>query len=120
MKLRQLAIKNFRNLADVLVPIGDTTVLVGENNSGKTSLLEMLQIVLPRSLAAARTIPFDEYDYHMSKPGDSPQRSDGIIIEMWFREDASNEWPDSLVQYLTDIIQTDPVKDLDSIGLRLS
>jgi putative ATP-dependent endonuclease of OLD family len=120
MKLRQLAIKNFRNLADVVVPIGDTTVLVGENNSGKTSLLEMLQIVLPRSLAAARTIPFDEYDYYMSKAGDSPQTSEGITIEMWFHEDAPNEWPDSLIQDLTDIIQTDPVKDRDSIGLRLA
>ena len=35
-------------------------------------------------------------------------------------EDAPDEWPDSLLQALNDIIQTDPVQDLDSIGLRLS
>ena len=31
-----------------------------------------------------------------------------------------DEWPVSLIQALTDIIQTDPLKDMDSIGLRLS
>jgi len=35
MNLREVRIKNFRNLVDVSIPIDDTTVLVGENNSGK-------------------------------------------------------------------------------------
>src|SRR5262245_47655505 len=56
----------------------------------------------------------------MSKVGDSPQTSQGIVIELWFREDSPDEWPDSLVQALNDIIQTDPVQDLDAIGLRMS
>ncbi|MDZ7362729.1 MAG: AAA family ATPase [candidate division KSB1 bacterium] len=119
MKLREIIVKNFRCLADAVIPIHDTTVLVGENNSGKTALLDALKIALPRS-QQGRGTPFDEYDYYMSKVGDSPQTSDGIVIELWFREDKSDEWPSSLVQALTDIIQTDPVKDLDSIGLRLS
>jgi putative ATP-dependent endonuclease of OLD family len=119
MKLREIRVKNFRNLVDVTIPMGDTTVLIGENNSGKTALLDALRIALPRSVAARGT-PFDEYDYHMSKPGDSPQTSDGIVIELWFREDVADEWPVALVQALTDIIQTDPLKDMDSIGLRLS
>lgn len=119
MKLREIIIKNFRCLVDVVVPITDTTVLVGENNSGKTALLEALKAALPRS-TAGRGTPFDEYDYHMVKASDSPQTSKGIVIELWFREDVSDEWPASLVQALNDIIQTDPVMDLDSIGLRLS
>jgi len=119
VKIREITVKNFRNLVDVTIPIGDTTVLVGENNSGKTALLDALKIGLSRSMTGRGT-PFDEYDYHMVKASDSPQTSEGIVIELWFREDGSDEWPDSLVQSLTDIIQTDPVKDLDSIGLRLS
>jgi putative ATP-dependent endonuclease of OLD family len=119
MKLREIIVKNFRNLVNVNVPIGDTTVLVGENNSGKTALLDALKIVLPRS-AVGRGSPFDEYDYHMSKISDSPHSCDGIVIELWFREDSSDEWPDTLIQSLTDIIQTDPARDIDSIGLRLS
>lgn len=118
MKLREITVKNFRCLADVTVPVADATVLVGENNSGKTALLEALRIALPRS-AAGRESPFNEYDYHMVKADDSPQSGGGIVVELWFREDAPNEWPDSLVQALTDIIQTDPIMDLDSIGLRL-
>jgi len=119
MKLREIIIKNFRCLVDVAIPITDTTVLVGENNSGKTALLEALRIALPRSVAGRGT-PFDEYDYHMVKATDSPQTSEGIVIELWFREDSPGEWSDSLVQDLDDIISTDPVMDLDSIGLRLS
>jgi putative ATP-dependent endonuclease of the OLD family len=119
MKLREITVKNFRCLADVTIPVADTTVLVGENNSGKTALLEALKLALPRS-AAGRRDPFDEYDYYMVKSTDSPQSSDGIVVDLWFREDRSDDWPDSLIQALTDIIQTDPDMDLDSIGLRLS
>jgi putative ATP-dependent endonuclease of the OLD family len=119
MKLREIKIQNFRCLADVTIPIGDTTVLVGANNSGKTALLDALRIALTGN-RANRGTPFDEYDYHMSKVGDSPQTCQGIVVELWFREDTPDEWPDSLVQALNDIIQTDPVQDLDSIGLRIS
>lgn len=119
MKLREVKIKNFRCLVDVTIPIGDATVLVGENNTGKTALLDALRIILTRG-STGRGIPFDEYDYHMTKKADSPQTSEGIIIELWFREDAPDEWPDSLIQAISDIIQTDPIRDLDAIGLRLS
>jgi len=119
MKLREIGIKNFRSLVDVYFPISDTTVLVGENNSGKTALLDALKAALPSNVAW-RMKTFDEYDYHMDKDSDSPQTSEGIIINLWFREDESGEWPDSLVQSLHYIIQTDPIMDLDSIGLRLS
>ncbi len=119
MRLREISIKNFRCLQDVVIPIDDTSVLVGENNSGKTALLDALKILLPRN-QAGRGKPFDEYDYYMSKVGDSPQTSDGIVIELWFREDKSDEWPEDLGNSLNEIIQTDPINDLDSIGLRAS
>lgn len=119
MKLREIRVQNFRCLADVAIPIGDTTVLVGANNAGKTALLDALRIVLTGN-RGNRGTPFDEYDYHMSKVGDSPQTSQGIVIELWFREDTPDEWPDSLVQALNEIIQTDPVQELDAIRLRIS
>ncbi len=119
MQLREIIVKNFRCLVDVVIPMSDTTVFAGENNSGKTALLEALRIVLPQR-AVGRETPFNEYDYHMVKASDSPQTSEGIVIELWFREDISDEWPKSLIQALSDIIQTDPVMDLNSIGIRLS
>lgn len=119
MKLREIIVKNFRCLVDVSIPISDSTVLIGENNSGKTALLDTLRIALSWS-GTSRSTLFNEYDYHMVKNSDSPQTSRGIVIELWFREDSTDEWPDSLSQALTEIIQTDPVMDRDSIGLRLS
>lgn len=119
MKLREIAIKNFRCFKDVRMSVSDTCVLIGENNSGKTALLDALRIILTRA-SFGKNVIFDEYDYHMSKSGDSPLSSDGIEIELWFREDKSDEWPEPLSQALQDIIQTDPIKDIDSIGIRLS
>lgn len=119
MKLREVTIKNFRCLADVSVPIDDTTILVGENNSGKSAFIDALRIVFARTTAARGTV-FDEYDYHMRKPEDTPQTCEPIVVELWFQEDKSDEWPDTLVQALSEVIQTDPITDLDSIGLRLS
>ena len=119
MKLREIKVKNFRNLVDISMPIGDTTILVGENNSGKTSFIDALKIALPYNINT-RKPPFDEYDYHMSKPEDRPETSPGIVIELWFREDTPNEWPDTLLQDLSEIIQTDGYERTNSIGLRLS
>jgi putative ATP-dependent endonuclease of OLD family len=81
MKLREVKIKNFRNLVDISVPVDDTTVLVGENNSGKTAFLDALRIALTRS-SSSKVSLFDEYDYHMATIGDSPQTSEGIAIEL--------------------------------------
>lgn len=119
MKLREIKLQNFRNLVDISIPIGDTTILVGENNAGKTALLDALKIALSYN-TTSRKSPFDEYDYHMSMADDTPQTSEGIVIELWFREDAPDEWPDTLIQDLNEIVQTDGVQDLDSIGFRLS
>ena len=119
MKLREIKVKNFRNLVDISMPIGDTTILVGENNSGKTALMDALKIALPYYIPSRKS-QFDEYDYHMSMPDHRPQTSEGIIIELWFREDTPDEWPDALIQDLNEIVQTDGVQELNSIGLRLS
>ena len=118
MKLRKVIIKNFRCLVDISVPIRDTTVIIGENNSGKTALLDALGIVLRRSIIGKGT-PFNEYDYYMAEDCDTPQKSGGILIELWFHEDNTDEWSDSLTLDLNNVIQTDPILDLDYIGLRL-
>ncbi len=120
MKLRHVTINNFRCLEDISIPISDNTVLVGENNSGKTAFLDALRIALPWRASSGKAMPFDEYDFHAAKPGDSPQSSEGITVVLWFSEDQPDEWPETLVQALNDIIQTDPVNDVDSIGIRLT
>ena len=47
MKITQISIKNFRLLEDVELCLEDgATVIVGRNNSGKTSLTELFQRLL--------------------------------------------------------------------------
>jgi putative ATP-dependent endonuclease of the OLD family len=50
---------NFRALRDVRIPFGQTTVLVGPNNAGKTSILEGLERALG---VGRRAYAFDEDD----------------------------------------------------------
>ena len=65
MLLRRVEITNFRALAKVTVDLDDTTVLIGENNSGKTSFLEALKIALTQS-ANRRGDTFDDDDHHLA------------------------------------------------------
>jgi putative ATP-dependent endonuclease of the OLD family len=50
MRARMLKIRNFRNLADVEIPLSPGTVVVGENRSGKSNLLHALRLVLDPGL----------------------------------------------------------------------
>lgn len=45
MKLRQIRVDGYKNLIDCVVNLGDFNVLVGPNNSGKSNLLETLQML---------------------------------------------------------------------------
>jgi putative ATP-dependent endonuclease of OLD family len=44
MKISRLVIHNFRSIADVNLLVSDYVVLVGENNTGKTSLITALRM----------------------------------------------------------------------------
>jgi putative ATP-dependent endonuclease of OLD family len=118
MKLRHVKIKNFRCLVDVDIPIDDTTILIGENNSGKTAFLEALRIVFSRGLFGGKWI-FDEFDYHMANQNDTPETSPGIEIELTFREDHVAEWSVDILQVLNEIVQTDAEQNLNLIILRV-
>ena len=47
MKLKQIRVDGYKNLIDCVVNLGDFNVLVGPNNSGKSNLLEAIQILWP-------------------------------------------------------------------------
>ncbi|HEY5962343.1 MAG TPA: ATP-dependent endonuclease [Polyangiaceae bacterium] len=60
MYIQTLRIKNFRRLADVRIDLSDqTTLLVGANNSGKTSAIELLCAFLDRRPGCGRLSVFD-------------------------------------------------------------
>jgi len=47
MKLKQIRVDGYKNLINCVVDLGDFNVLVGPNNSGKSNLLEAVQMLLP-------------------------------------------------------------------------
>ncbi|NEW30414.1 ATP-dependent nuclease [Nocardia cyriacigeorgica] len=51
MHVCRLAVRNFRNLADIDLELQPGTVIVGENRAGKSNLLQALRLVLDPSLS---------------------------------------------------------------------
>lgn len=83
MRLSRIAVKNFRNLVDVDVPIGRHTVIVGENRSGKSNLLHAMRLVLDNTLSGdqRRLRPEDFWDGLNTALGD-PSSSATIEVSL--------------------------------------
>ncbi len=118
MKLVRLDIQNFRGIKKLSIPLDDTTVLVGENNSGKSSILDALSICLSRSLARKGNA-FSEYDYHLPNAAAQPSDADPITFTLFFKECTEDEWPDAILQTFSDAIQVD-TNGLNSLTLRVT
>ena len=48
MRLTNITIRNFRCVRDLTLDLDETTVLIGENNTGKTAVLEAVRTCLER------------------------------------------------------------------------
>lgn len=96
MKLRKLSIRNFRGIRALELDLDDTTVLIGENNSGKTAILDALRLCL-RDLGPRRSVVFDTFDFHLKDAAAEPSSADPIAITLTFSEDAAGDWADQLV-----------------------
>lgn len=65
MKISKVRIENFRGLRELELDFDSTTtILIGENNSGKTSVLDALRLCL-RELGPRRRVVFDSFDFHL-------------------------------------------------------
>src|SRR5262245_28974937 len=109
MKLRRLLIENFRGFRRLDLELADTTVLIGENNSGKTAVLHALRLCL-RELGSRRRLIFEPYDFHLKDENAEPAATKPIRIELTFSEDAPGEWDNQLTGRLVrlGILQVDP------------
>ena len=84
--------ENFRALRTATLDLDDsTTVLVGENDCGKSSLLNALDACLGRA-APPGGFRFSPLDFHRSRPGGPPEGP--IRIEIALREDEPPEGPE--------------------------
>ena len=118
MKLTSVEIRNFRCIKELSVDLDETTVLIGENNSGKTAFLEAIRICLERLRGRGRG-PFNEYDYHLSDEDSAPGDSDPIQIKLSFVETDSEPWPDEVAQTLEGLLAFDD-EDRRRVTLRVT
>ena len=117
MLLTQIDIKYFRGIEELSLPLDNLFVLIGDNNVGKSTILDALRLCLTRSLTRRGTV-FEEYDYHLESSKAEPSTSQPIEITLTFAESQEAEWPDEISQLLPDAEQVDEM-DLRSVTLRV-
>lgn len=103
MFLQRIEIKRFRGIHDLSLDFDDLTVLIGSNNTGKTTILDALQICLSRSLSR-RAGAFSDFDHRLPNADTQPQDAEPIEITLSFLERDEGEWPEELAQTLNDAI----------------
>jgi len=118
MKLIDLKIENFRGIRFLDLPLDSLTVLIGENNTGKSTVLEAIRLVLTRGFGIRRSGQFSEYDFHLKDATATPQTADPISITLHFAEKQENEWPDEVIQQMSEVIQLDMTAGLNHIWLQ--
>ena len=119
MRITSLRIQNFRCIKDLTLELGETTVLIGQNSSGKTAILDAIRIALTRRWGQRGT-GFTEYDVHLENDKADHRTAPGVEITIRSEEQHANEWPDEVIQGLDQIKQLDPITGINSITLHVS
>jgi putative ATP-dependent endonuclease of the OLD family len=118
MLLKTITIQNFRGIGDLTVELGPTTVLIGENNVGKTTLFDAVRLALSRAITRRTTYSFDDDDYHLSGKEATARDAPPLHIRLDFAEATVGEWPKELIQRLQPVIVIDD-DSLQHIVLRV-
>jgi len=118
MKLVEVKIENFRGIRTLVLPLSNLTVLIGENNTGKSTVLEAIRIVLTRGVGVRRGGQFTEYDFHLKDGDATPQTAEPISLTLHFAEENDGEWPETVVQQMNEVIQLDMTTGLNHIWLQ--
>jgi putative ATP-dependent endonuclease of OLD family len=63
MHVAQVKIENFRGIKSATLALGPTALLLGDNNSGKSTVLEAIELALGPDRLYRRP-PIDEHDFH--------------------------------------------------------
>ena len=81
MRVARINVKNFRGIAAAALNFGGHTILIGDNNSGKSSLLEAIDLVLgPDRISRAAAI--DEHDFYAGRYLDAEGKPVAIEVEL--------------------------------------
>ena len=80
MRVQRLTIQNFRGIADGIVDFAGHTLLVGGNNTGKSTVCEALDLVLGPERLYRRPV-VNEHDFHKGRYLDDDEAPVEIRIE---------------------------------------
>ncbi len=117
MRLSKITIENFRGIKYVEIELDrDVTVLIGENNTGKTSVLEALRLCLD-IVKSDKTCNFSEFDFYRDEVRQDISSCAPINITLNFLESEEHRWPDHVTQALNDVIVG---SDYSEIKLRVT
>ena len=119
MQIKDITIKNFRGIESLEFPLGRLTVLIGENNTGKSSILTALHKMLYRGFAFRKSGQFEDYDFHLNDDTSTPQAAEDIALTLHFAEDENDQWADEVVQQLDEIVQVDIESGFNHIWFRI-
>jgi putative ATP-dependent endonuclease of OLD family len=123
MLLTSLKIENYRGIKALELVLGPTTVLVGENNCGKTTVLHALRSCLSTLRSAGRASPFEEFDLHFDSKAADPTTAPPIVITLTFEESKAGEWSDDVEQRLGGdggVIALMPPDDRSRVQMRVT
>lgn len=97
MMLTRLLIKKFRGIKELSLDFSKETVLVGENNTGKTTILFALKQCLEK-IRSKKGLVFDEYDFHFESETADPASAKPIEITLIYTEPTEDAWSDEVVR----------------------
>lgn len=104
MRLSKITIDNFRGIEHAELELDrDVTVLLGENNTGKTSVLEALRLCLD-TVRSDKTCNFSEFDFYRDETRSDLLSCQPISITFSFLESEDHLWPEYITQGLNDVI----------------
>ena len=107
MFLKYIDIAQFRGIHQLKIQLDQTTVLIGENNIGKSTILDAIQLALGSFTTTREKIKFVEYDHHLATKDSQASDSGLIEIVLCFSEGQLDEWEADVTQKLNEVIQID-------------
>lgn len=119
MRITRLHIQNFRSIKDLIVDLGETTIFIGQNNAGKTAIIDAVRIVLTRRWGQRGT-GFTENDVHRSDPDCDPRTQPPVTITLTMEENEPGAWDGDMVAALEDIITIHPDGARNMLTLRVT
>jgi putative ATP-dependent endonuclease of OLD family len=111
MQITKLKIRNFRSIKDLEIELDDTTVLIGQNNAGKSAILDAVRIALTRRWGQRGT-GFTENDVYRPDETGDPKTLPPVMIELVLEEPKAARWDPDLVAALEDIVSIAPAVEI--------